>query len=305
MKLYGQSSHYSGKVREVYGIGEDRILLIATDRISAFDHILDREIPYKGQVLNEIAAYFLVACKDILPNWWLDSPLPVASYGLRCTPIPIEIIVRGNLAGHAWREYAEGKRNVSGVPLPDGMRKNEALPNPIITPSTKADSGHDMDISREQILTEGIVQPEKYAQIEAYALELFERGRAMAVQRGLHLVDTKYEFGFYQGQICLMDEIHTPDSSRYWELEGLDDKIRRGIAPDQLSKEFVREWLVSEGFQGKPGQKMPSMSAALSEEISERYIDMYERITGQTFVRHAPSRDMESKLNAYLQNTQN
>ncbi len=302
MNLYNQTSYYSGKVREVYGIGADKILLIASDRISAFDHILDREIPYKGQVLNQLAAYFLVATKDIIPNWWMDSPLANVSYGLRCAPIPIEVIVRGNLAGHAWREYEKGSRTLCGINLPEGMKKNESFPKPIITPSTKAEEGHDEDISREEILNQGIVSPELYAQIEEAALALFQRGREMAEESGLHLVDTKYEFGIYNDQLFLMDEIHTPDSSRYWELEGLDSKIENSEAPDQLSKEFVREWLMSEGFQGKEGQKLPEMSESKAMEISDRYIQMYERITGQNFEKVPPSKNLEQDLNAYLEN---
>ncbi len=300
MKLYNQTSYYQGKVRDVYGIGDKNILLYASDRISAFDHILPRTIPHKGQVLNQTAAYFLVATKDIVPNWWSDSPIAEASYGYRCEPIPIEVVVRGNLTGHALREYKAGKRILCGVNLPENMKDNAFFDTPIITPSTKATEGHDMDISKEEILAQKIVSPELYAQIEEVALRLFERGRTMADKVGLVLVDTKYEFGLYDGELMLMDEIHTPDSSRYFEKEGLQEKINSGDKPDQLSKEFVREWLMEHGFQGGEGEVMPEMDDKTVQRISQRYIALYERLTQQPFLP-SHTTDPQQELNAYLE----
>ncbi len=300
MKLYNQTDYYQGKVRDVYNIGTENILLYASDRISAFDHILPRTIPFKGQVLNQTASYFLVATKDIVPSWWLDAPIAEASYGLRCDPIAIEVVVRGNLTGHALREYKEGKRTLCGVSLPEGLKDNAFFESPIITPTTKATEGHDMDISRSEIIEQKIVDVELYAQIEEVALQLFDRGRKMADEVGLVLVDTKYEFGLFHDQLMLMDEIHTPDSSRYFEKEGLNSKIEKGEKPDQLSKEFVREWLMAEGFQGKPGQTMPEMDDATVDLISKRYINLYERLTQQGFLPSS-TQDAELELNAYLQ----
>ncbi len=300
MILYNQVDYYQGKVRDVYYLEGRRIVLRASDRISAFDHILPAPIPYKGQVLNQTAAYFLVACKDIVPNWWIDMPTANSSYGFQCEPLAIEVVVRGNLTGHALRTYQSGKRTLCGVELPEGMRANDFFDSPIITPTTKAAEGHDEDISRDEILSQGIIEKKIYEDIERVSLELFDRGQKMAADVGLVLVDTKYEFGLYDGSLFLMDEIHTPDSSRYFEREGLSQKIATGESPDQLSKEFVREWLMSEGFQGLEGQKMPSMSSAKIEEVSKRYIRLYERLTGQDFVPEDTS-DTEARLNAYLQ----
>lgn len=274
--------HYSGKVRDVYTI-DDHIIIIASDRISAFDHILPRLIPYKGQVLNQIAAYFLYACSDLVPHWLEHTPHPAVSVGKRCDPVPIEMVIRGYLAGHAAREYKLGKRVLCGVPLPEGLKEGDKLPQPIITPSTKASEGHDEDISREEILAQGIISEAQYSVMEDYTRGLFNRGTEMAASRNLILVDTKYEFGLFKGEILLMDEIHTPDSSRYYIADGYEDRQREGVPQKQLSKEFVREWLISRGFQGKDGQVMPEMPDSFVEEISNRYIELFERITGQEF----------------------
>ncbi len=300
MQLYKQIDFYQGKVRDVYTLSGQKILLQASDRISAFDHILPRTIPYKGQVLNQTAAYYLVATKDIVPSWWLDSPIPTASYGHLCSPIPIEVVVRGQLTGHALREYKAGRRTLSGVRLPEGMCDNDFFESPIITPTTKASEGHDQDISREEILAQRLVSESLYTQIENVALALFERGRQMADEVGLVLVDTKYEFGLYEGELMLMDEIHTPDSSRYFEKDGLQETIQRGDHPEQLSKEFVREWLMKNGFQGKSGQTMPEMDDDTVDLISQRYIQLYERLTGQVFIPQKIA-DPEAALNTYLQ----
>ncbi len=282
--LPGQTAFYRGKVRDVYTLG-DRLVMVATDRISAFDCILPRPIPHKGAVLNQLAAYFLEATRDLCPNWLISTPDPNVSIGYRCEPLRVEMVIRGYLAGHAARQYAAGHRTLCGVPLPDGLREGDPFPEPIITPTTKAAAGHDEDISREEILERGIVAPDDYAQMEAYTRALFQRGTKMAAQRGLILVDTKYEFGKWNGQIMLMDEVHTPDSSRYFYADGYAERQARGERQQQLSKEFVREWLMAHGFQGKEGQQMPDMPDAFVREVSERYIELYERMTGRTFVR--------------------
>lgn len=275
---------YNGKVRDVY-IFEDILALVVSDRISAFDHILPCPIPYKGQVLNQIAIHFLNATKDLVPNWLLASPDPNVSIGKRCTPIKLEMVVRGYLAGHAWREYSEGKRSVCGVVLPDGLQQNDKLPHPIITPTTKAEEGHDEDISAEEILRRNIVDEKTWNTLCDYTFKLFDAGQKMANERGLILVDTKYEFGIHDGEIILIDEIHTPDSSRYFYLDGYEERQAKGEAQIQLSKEFVREWLIKNGFQGKDGQVMPEMPQEFIDEVSMRYIVLYELITGKQFVK--------------------
>lgn len=280
----GQTGFYRGKVRDVYTIG-DRLVMVASDRISAFDHILPRAIPYKGAVLNQLAGHFLQATRDICPNWLISTPDPNVAIGYRCEPVRVEMVIRGYLAGHAARTYASGERILCGVPLPEGLRENDPFPEPIITPSTKADAGHDEDISKEEILAQGLVSPGDYAQMEAYTRALFQRGTEMAARQGLILVDTKYEFGKKDGKVVLMDEIHTPDSSRYFYAEGYAERQARGEKQRQLSKEFVREWLMANGFQGKDGQKMPDMPDAFVAEISTRYIELYERVTGMPFVK--------------------
>lgn len=279
----GQTSFYRGKVRDVYGIADNFLVMIASDRISAFDVILPHPIPYKGQVLNQVAAVMLRACSDICPNWLLDVPAPHVSIGKKCEPFRIEMVVRGNLTGHAWRTYASGKRELCGVSLPEGMHENEFFPSPIITPTTKAEQGHDEDISKEEIIRRGIVTEAQWNVLADYALKLFERGREIARRQQLILADTKYEFGHINGVITLMDEIHTPDSSRYFEAEGFEARLAKGEKQKQLSKEFVREWLISNGFMGKEGQQVPHMSSEWIGEISRRYIELYERVTGQTF----------------------
>lgn len=280
----GQTAFYRGKVRDVYSIG-DLLVMIASDRISAFDHILPRPIPHKGQVLNQTAVHFLEATRDIVPNWLLASPDPVAAVGIRCEPVRVEMVIRGYLSGHAWREYKAGKRVLCGVAMPDGLRESDPFPAPIITPATKAEEGHDEDISREEILRQGIVSEEDYVQMEAYTRALFQRGTEMAASHGLILVDTKYEFGKKDGKIYLIDEIHTPDSSRYFYADGFDERQASGERQQQLSKEFVREWLMANGFQGLDNQEMPAMPDAFVEEVSARYIALYERVTGQDFVK--------------------
>ena len=280
--LPGQTGFYRGKVRDVYSF-PNQLIMIASDRISAFDVVLPRPIPYKGQVLNQTAAYFLRATADIVPNWLLDVPDPNVSVGLKCEPYAVEMVVRGYLAGHAWRQYRDGYRMLCGVALPDGLRENDRLPQPIITPSTKAHEGHDEDISREEILSRGIVDETAYVQLEQYALGLFERGTAMAAERGLILVDTKYEFGNLDGTVYLIDEVHTPDSSRYFYADTYDENLTANQPQKQLSKEFVREWLIANGFQGKTGQTVPAMSDEWVSQISARYIELFETVTGQRF----------------------
>ncbi len=280
-----QTNVYHGKVRDVYTVGE-KLVVIATDRISAFDHILPKPIPHKGAVLNQIAKHFLDATSDIVPNWLETVPHPNVSMGKRCEPVRIEMVIRGYLAGHAAREYKSGKRVLCGVALPEGLRENDKLPVNIITPSTKAVEGHDEDISREEILKRGIVSEEVYTQMENYTHRVFERGQKMANERGLILVDTKYEFGIFDGKVILIDEIHTPDSSRYFYLDGYEELQKSSQPQKQLSKEFVREWLMANGFQGKDGQAMPFMPDEFVDVISDRYIQLYEIVTGKKFVRN-------------------
>ena len=282
----GQQSVYHGKVRDVYNIGGEKLVMVATDRISAFDVILPKGIPFKGQMLNQIAAKFLDATTDICPNWKLATPDPMVTVGVMCEGFPVEMIVRGYLCGSAWRAYKSGVREICGVRLPEGMRENEKFPTPIITPTTKAEIGeHDADISKDEILARGLATPEEYALLEQYTLALFQRGTEIAAQRGLILVDTKYEFGKHNGQIYLMDEIHTPDSSRYFYSEGYEERFAKGEPQKQLSKEFVREWLMENGFQGKAGQQVPEMTDEIVQRISDRYIELYEHITGESFVK--------------------
>jgi phosphoribosylaminoimidazole-succinocarboxamide synthase len=280
----GQTGFYRGKVRDVYSIGNNWLVMIASNRISAFDVILPRPIPFKGQVLNQIAAYMLRATGDICPNWLVSMPAPTASIGKRCMPFRVEMVIRGNLTGHAWRTYASGLRTLCGVNLPEGMRENDYFPHPIITPSTKASEGHDEDISREDIIATGIVTAEDYAVLEEYTRALFERGKQIAAARGLILVDTKYEFGKIGDTIYLMDEIHTPDSSRYFYAEGFEERQLAGEKQKQLSKEFVREWLIANNFMGKEGQTVPEMTDEWIDTISKRYIELYEKIIGEKFM---------------------
>lgn len=289
-----QSSFYRGKVRDVYGLGK-YVLMVATDRISAFDVVLPRTIPYKGQVLNQIAARNLEATRDIVPNWLIAVPDPNAALGIKCETFPVEMVVRGYLAGHAWREYREGRRKVCGVSLPEGLKENDKLPTPIITPTTKAHEGHDEDISREEIISSGLVAEDQYLRLEKYALALFEKGSQMARENGLILVDTKYEFGQVGGTIYLIDEIHTPDSSRYFYLDKYEENQAAGHAQKQLSKEFVREWLIENGFQGKEGQQVPEMTDEKTEEISNRYIELYEKFTGEKFKKR-PSENILKRV---------
>lgn len=289
-----QTAFYRGKVRDVYTIG-DRLVVVASDRISAFDYILPRPIPYKGQVLNQTAAHFLEATSDIVPNWRISSPDPNVTIGYVCEPIKLEMVIRGYLSGHAWREYQAGKRLLCGVPLPEGMHESDPFPEPIITPATKAEEGHDEDISKADILARGIVSPAEYEQLEQYTRALFERGTQMAAERGLILVDTKYEFGKREGKIYLIDEIHTPDSSRYFYADGYAERQRRGERQQQLSKEFVREWLMAHGFQGLEDQIMPIMSDDFVNTVSERYIELYERVTGKVFQKES-SGNIEERI---------
>lgn len=298
----GQTQFYKGKVRDVYTIGDEWLVMIASDRISAFDVILPRPIPYKGQVLNQIAAYMLGATKDICPNWLVDTPAPNASVGRRCEPFRIEMVVRGNLTGHAWRTYASGKRSLCGVVLPEGMKENDFFPAPVITPSTKAEQGHDEDISKEEIIARGLASAADWDILQRYTLQLFERGRELAAARGLILVDTKYEFGKIGDQIYLMDEIHTPDSSRYFYADGFEERQSKGERQWQLSKEFVREWLIENNFMGKEGQTVPAMSDEWIITISERYIELYEKVIGERF-QPAQLREEETtvRINQSLQ----
>lgn len=297
-----QTGFYKGKVRDVYSIAEDKLVMVVSDRISAFDVILPRPIPYKGQVLNQTAAYFLNATKDIVRNWLLASPLPNVSIGMKCTTYPIEVVVRGYLAGHAWRTYSSGLRELCGVALPEGLKENDVLPTPIITPTTKAHEGHDEDISRAQIIERGLLTAAEYDNLCRIALALYARGQEMANSRGLILVDTKYEFGHLNGEVILIDEIHTPDSSRYFYLEGYQARQDKGEAQLQLSKEFVRQWLIENGFQGKDGQQVPEMTDTWVNEISARYIQLFEAVTGQKFVPQAMPIDseVESTVNAFV-----
>ena len=283
LQLPQQTAFYSGKVRDVYTLADRLLVMVASDRISAFDVILPRPIPYKGQVLNQIAANMLEATRSICPNWLLESPAPQVSIGYKCNPIPIEMVVRGNLTGHAWRTYKSGLRTLCGVPLPEGLRENDFFPTPIITPSTKAAVGHDEDISAEEILNRKLVTPEQWNQLVDHALALFSKGKEMALQQGLILADTKYEFGFLNGTITLMDEIHTPDSSRFFYADGFEVRQKQGEKQKQLSKEFVREWLIENNFMGKEGQPVPPMTDEWIQTISQRYIELYERLIGQPF----------------------
>lgn len=278
-----QSAFYKGKVREVYTI-DNWIVMIASNRISAFDVILPRPIPYKGQVLNQIAAYMLNATKDICPNWLIDTPAPNAAVGKKCKPFRIEMVVRGNLTGHAWRTYNSGKRELCGVPLPEGMKENDFFPSPIITPSTKAEHGHDEDISAEEIIARGLATKEEWDILSKYTLQLFERGKEIAAKRELILVDTKYEFGKIGDEIYLMDEVHTPDSSRYFYADGFEERQQKGERQKQLSKEFVREWLIANNFMGKEGQTVPAMNDEWVQTISNRYIELYEKVIGEKFI---------------------
>ncbi len=296
----GQKGVYHGKVRDVYNLG-DRLAMVATDRISAFDVILPKGIPFKGQVLNQIAAKFLDATEDICPNWKLATPDPMVTVGVMCEGFPVEMIVRGYLCGSAWRAYKSGVREICGIKLPDGMRENEKFPHPIVTPTTKAEIGeHDADISKEEIIARGLATAEEYEVLERYTLALFARGTEIAAKRGLILVDTKYEFGKHDGKIYLMDEIHTPDSSRYFYAEGYAERFANGEPQRQLSKEFVREWLMDNGFQGKDGQTVPEMTDEIVESISARYIELYEHITGETFVPEE-SGDVLSRIKANVE----
>lgn len=281
----GQKGLYIGKVRDVYNIDNKYLVMVVTDRISAFDVVLPKGIPYKGQVLNQIASKFLDATSDIVPNWKISSPDPMVTIGHLATPYKVEMVIRGYLTGHAWREYKSGKRMLCGVPLPEGMVENQKFPKPIITPTTKADEGHDLDISREEIIRTGLVPESEYAKLEEYTNRLFEKGTAIAASKGLILVDTKYEFGKKDGKIYLIDEINTPDSSRYFYASGYEERLKKGEQQKQLSKEFVRQWLIENGFQGKEGQKVPEMTESFVNEISERYIELYENIIGEKFVR--------------------
>ena len=286
----GQKSVYHGKVRDVYNINGEQLVMVATDRISAFDVVLPEGIPYKGQMLNQIAAKFLDATTDICPNWKVATPDPMVTVGVLCEGFPVEMIVRGYLCGSAWRAYKSGVREICGVKLPEGMKENQKFPEPIVTPTTKAEMGlHDEDISKEEILAQGLATPEEYATLEKYTLALFKRGTEIAAERGLILVDTKYEFGKHNGTIYLMDEIHPPDSSRYFYADGYQERFEKGEAQKQLSKEFVREWLMENGFQGKEGQKVPEMTPTIVESISERYIELFENITGEKFVKEDTS----------------
>lgn len=282
-RLPGQKAVYHGKVRDVYTLENDLLVMIATDRISAFDVVLPAGIPYKGQVLNQIAAHYLDATRDIVPNWKIATPDPMVTIGHRCEPFKVEMVIRGYITGSAWRAYAAGERVLCGLSLPEGMRENQRFEHPIITPTTKADEGHDENISRQEIIAQGLVSKEDYEQIERYTYALFERGTQMAAEKGLILVDTKYEFGKKDGKIYLIDEIHTPDSSRYFYAEGYQERFERGEAQKQLSKEFVRQWLIENGFQGKPGQQIPEMTEAYCDSVSERYIELYERVVGKPF----------------------
>ncbi len=281
-KFPGQSKFYRGKVRDVYTVN-DRLVMIASDRISAFDHILPRAIPHKGQVLNQTASYFLNATRDIVPNWLEANPDPNVAIGIQCEPIKIEMVIRGYLAGHAWRVYRDGGRILCGVEMPDGMVESDPFPEPIITPATKAEEGHDEDISAEDILKQGLVSEEQWSKLAAYTRALFQRGSEMAKERGLILVDTKYEFGIHDGEIILIDEIHTPDSSRYYYADGYEERQAKGMHQKQLSKEFVREWLMENGFQGLEGQVMPEMPDDFVQSVTARYVELFERVTGRTF----------------------
>ena len=295
-----QTRHYKGKVRDVYFL-KDKLIMVASDRISAFDVVLPNVIPFKGQVLNQIAAHFLKATQDIVPNWILATPDPNVSIGKKCDPFPIEMVIRGYLAGHAWRTYKAGKRTLCGVPLPDGLRENDKLPEPIITPTTKAVTGHDEDISKQEIITQQLVMPDQYEQLESYTKALFQRGTELAKKQNLILVDTKYEFGLFNDEITLIDEIHTPDSSRYFYLDSYQSRQTNKIPQKQLSKEFVREWLIEQGFRGLKGQKIPFISPDLVQTISERYTELFEKITGEKFI-HSAQNDVINRIEQNILN---
>ncbi len=300
-KFAGQKSLYKGKVRDVYNIDDRYMVMVVSDRISAFDVVLPKGIPFKGQVLNQIAAKFLDATKDILPNWKIATPDPQVTVGLKCEPFRVEMVIRGYLTGSAWREYKAGARELCGVKLPEGMKENQKFPSPIITPTTKADEGHDQNISKEEIIAQGLVSREDYEQLEKYTQALFQRGTEIAAKQGLILVDTKYEFGKKDGQIYLIDEIHTPDSSRYFYSEGYEERFAKGEAQRQLSKEFVRQWLMDNGFQGKDGQKVPEMTDEIINSITDRYIELYEHITGDKFVKQETNpAQIEKNVAAFL-----
>lgn len=297
----GQTGFYKGKVRDVYTIDNRLMLMVVTDRISAFDVVLPKGIPYKGQVLNQIAAKFLDATADIVPNWKIATPDPMVTAGIFCEPFKVEMVVRGYLTGHAWREYKKGKRSICGVPMPDGMKENEKFAQPIITPTTKALVGHDEDISREEIISSGLVSKQDYENLEKYTLALFERGTQIAEKMGLILVDTKYEFGKADGKIYLIDEIHTPDSSRYFYKEGYEERQRKAEPQKQLSKEFVREWLMEQGFNGSEGQQVPDMPDDYIKKVSDRYIELFEKITGEKFMK-TPADDAVKRIEANCMN---
>jgi len=298
-----QKGLYVGKVRDVYNIDDKYLVMVVTDRISTFDIVLPKGIPYKGQVLNQMASKFLDATKDIVPNWKIASPDPMVTVGYIAEPFKVEMVIRGYLTGHAWREYRSGKRTLSGVPMPEGMVENQKFPDPIITPATKAEKGHDLDISRDEILKTGLVSKEDYLNLEEYTYRIFERGTKIAAEKGLILVDTKYEFGKKDGKIYLIDEIHTPDSSRYFYIDGYIERLKKGEKQKQLSKEFVRQWLIERDFQGKEGQVIPELPDEFINEVSERYVELYENITGETFVReehdNIPGR-IENSIKSYL-----
>ena len=303
-----QKNVYHGKVRDVYNIGEELLVMVASDRISAFDVVLPEGIPYKGQVLNQIAAKFLDATADIVPNWKLATPDPMVTVGHYCNPFPVEMIIRGYLTGSSWRTYKSGARLICGVPVPDGLKEHQRFPEPIVTPTTKADEGHDEDISKEEIIAQGLVSAEDYQKLENYTKKLFKRGTEIAAEKGLILVDTKYEFGKIGDQIYLIDEIHTPDSSRYFYADKYEERFAKGEQQKQLSKEFVREWLMENGFQGQEGQKVPEMTNEIVESISNRYIELFEQVTGEKFVK-TPSESVlsriEKNINDFLQEKDN
>lgn len=298
----GQKSVYHGKVRDVYNINDDLIVMVATDRISAFDVVLPKGIPFKGQVLNQIAAQFLDSTTDICPNWKLATPDPMVTVGLKCEGFKVEMIIRSILTGSAWRDYKNGVRKICGIQLPDGMKENERFPEPIITPTTKADEGHDLNISKEEIIAQGIVSAEDYAIMEDYTRKIFARGQEIAAKHGLILVDTKYEFGKRDGKVYLIDEIHTPDSSRYFYAEGYEEKLAKGEPQRQLSKEFVRQWLINHNFMNEPGQVMPEMKDEYINSVSERYIELYEHITGNKFVKPTESEDINKRIQDNINN---
>ena len=297
----GQLSVYHGKVRDVYTLKNDLVVMVASDRISAFDHVLPKGIPFKGQVLNQVATMFLDATKDIVPNWLLATPDPSVAVGLACEPIRVEMVIRGYLAGHAAREYAAGKRMICGVEMPEGLKENDRFPEPIITPASKAEEGHDEDISREEIIQKDLVPEAIYLQMENYTRALFQRGTEIAAKRGLILVDTKYEFGLLNDKVILIDEIHTPDSSRYFYSDGYHERQIKGEPQKQLSKEFVRQWLMENGFQGLEGQTMPEMPEEFVQTITDRYIELYERISGNTFVKSETS-DIANRIQSNVEN---